>query len=163
MRYPVKAVCALVSIIGVAAIIALHVRYPATEETDNRTLPESSVPWNDAMLMGQELEDQTKCAHERCLAKDEVVIEVIAGRLSLFEAAARFRKINESNSQAEYWLTRYPYRDQPYELALCRSVIRRVELELESRGTGPEDDTVPHLEAELAEHLRRHGRVLLPD
>ena len=163
MRNPVKAVCALVSIIGVAAIIALHFRHPSPEEADNRTLLEPVVPWNDAVILGQELEDQAKCAHERCLAKDAVAIDVIAGHLTLFEAAARFRAINESNSQAEYWLTRYPFRGQPYELALCHSVIRRVELELEARALGAEDNTVDRLEAELAEHLRRHGRVSLPD
>jgi len=163
MRYPVKTVCALVSIIGLAAIVALHFRHPSPEEADNRTLLEPVVPWNDAVILGQELEDQAKCAHQRCVAKDALALEVIAGRLTLFEAAAKFRTINKSNPQAEHWLSRYQYRDEPYELALCRSVIRRVELELEARALGAEDNTVDRLEAELAEHLRRHGRVSLPD
>jgi hypothetical protein len=163
MRYPVRTVCALVSIIGVAAILALTARHPSTELTDNQVMPESFGHWNDAVIQGQKFENQSKRAQERCIAKDEVAVEVLAGRLTLFEAAARFRGINESNPQAERWLTSIPYRDEPYELALCHSVIRRVELELESRGSGPEDDTLNRLESELAQHLQRHGRVCLPD
>ena len=163
MRYPVRAAWALVSIIGVATIMALYLRHPAADETDNCVMPEPVVQWNGAVMRGQELEDQTRRARERNDAKDAVVIDVITGRLNLFEAAARFRNINDSNPQAEHWLTSFPYHGQPYELALCRSVIRRVELELESRGTGAEETFVARLQAELAEHLRRHGRVYLPN
>jgi len=163
MRYAVKAVCALVSIIGVAAIIAMYLRQPDPNMIDNSKLPESMSQLQNALMLGQELEDQSKLVVQRCDAKDIVVADVIAGRLTLIEAAVRFRKINESNPQAEHWLTKYPYRNQPYELALCRSVIQRVELELEARGTGRELGIVARLEAELAEHLQRHGRVSLTD
>jgi hypothetical protein len=163
MRYPVKTVCALVPVIGVAGITALSLRQPPAEETDRRPSPKPTVLWNDAVIQNQKLEDQLKLVLQRNDAKDAVATEVIDGRLNLFEAAARFRTINKSNPQAEQWLTGYPYRDQPYELALCRSVIRRVEVELRSRASGPEDDTVARIEAELAEHLKRHGRVRLPD
>jgi hypothetical protein len=163
MSYSVKTVCALVSIIGVAAIMGLSLRQPTTEDIDSRPSHQLTVLWNDAVMPDQELEDQLKLSLQRNYAKDAVADDVIDGRLTLFEAAARFRTINESNTQAVHWLTSYPYRNQPYELALCRSVIRRVEVELRSRGSGPEDDTVARLEAELAEHLKRHRRLPLPD
>jgi hypothetical protein len=153
----------LVSIIGVTAILALTARNPSTVLTDNQVMPESFGHWNDAVIQGQEIENQTRRAQERCIAKDDAAMEVLAGRLTLFEAAARFRTINESNPQAEHWLTSFLYRDEPYELALCHSVIRRVQLELESRGSGPEDDTLNRLKSELAQHLQRHGGVCLPE
>jgi hypothetical protein len=153
----------LASIVGVAAIVALMFRHSASEETVNRMLPGPIGQWYVAVTHQQELEDEVKRVQQRCDAKIAVVADVIAGRLTLFEAAARFRGLNASNPQAEYWLTTYAYPDQPYELALCRSVIDRVAVKLRSQASGEPDDTVARLEAELAEHLNRHGRICLPD
>jgi hypothetical protein len=157
-----KAVCPLALIVGVAAMMSVYSRHPAADETDYHILPGPVGPWQDAVIHGQELEDQVKRVQERCHAKDAVVTDLIAGRLTLFEAAARFRNLNSSNPQAEQWLG-YQYPDQPYELGLCRSIIHRVELELGSRASGQEDGIVARLETELAKHLQRHGRVCLTD
>ena len=163
MRYAIRTVCPLASILGVAAIMVLYFRHPAAEVTENRMLPGRIGEWYTAMIQAQDLEAQSKRVQQRYDAKNAVVADVIAGRLTLFEAAARFRKLNASNPQAEHWLG-YQFRDQPYELALCRSIIHRVDLELRSRrASGPEDGTVARLEAELAEHLKRHRRLPLPD
>jgi hypothetical protein len=161
MRSTLRVVYALVPAIGVAAIVALNSPHSRTEE--DPTMAEPSCPWHEPVIHGQELENQTKRVMQRSAVKDAVVAEVIAGRTTLFEAAANFRSINASSPRAEHWLTTYQYPDQPYDLALCRSVIGRVERALHSHSPGEGDDIVARLEAELAEHLRRHGRVCLPD
>src|SRR5262245_33941131 len=113
---------------GVAGIMAVELRRSGAAETDDRAWPEFMILWKDAVNRGQEIADQTERVCERCVAKGAVVNDLIAGRLTLFEAAAKFRAINKSNPQAEHWLTSYLYPDQPYDLALCRSVIQGVEL-----------------------------------
>jgi hypothetical protein len=155
-------VCPLASILGVAAIMAFYFRHPAAEETNNHMLPGRVGEWYVAMIQAQDLEVQAKLVQQRCDAKNAVVADVIAGRLTLLEAAARFRSLNASCPQAKQWLS-YKFRDQSYELALCRSIINRVEVELRSRASQQEYDTVARLESELAEHLQRHGRICLPD
>ena len=87
---------------------------------------------------------------------------MIAGRLTLLEAAARFREANEatSNSFAGYGR----WRPRPAPEVLCRQVIDRVEMELRAAGVPPgQGGLVRRLRAELAEHLARHGRVVLPE
>jgi len=162
MRYTMRTVCPLASILGVAAIVAFCFWHSATEEPGNRVFPGLVGQWYVAVIQEKEIKDEVKRVQRRWDAKVAVVADVIAGRLTLFEAAARFRNLNASCPQAEHWLS-FQFGDQPYELALCRSVIQRVELELRSRASGQEDGTVARLETELTEHLQRHGRVCLPD
>ena len=163
MRYSVKAACILVSGLAFAAIMISCFRHSAREDPDYRILPQSELPWHNAVIQGQKLDDQVKRVQQRCDAKDAVVAEVITGRLTLFQAAARFRNIIGSDHQAKYWLTAYAYPDQPYELALCYSVIDRVAMELRSRASGQDDGTVNRLKAELCDQLQRYGQVCLPD
>jgi len=162
MRNTMKTVWPLASILGVAAIVAFSFRHPGAKRSDSRPLPGRIGEWYAEIIEAQDLEIQAELARKRCKAKDAVVADVIAGRVTLFEAAARFRDLNASNPLAAHWLG-YQYRDQPYELSLCRSIIHRVELELHSRASGQVDGTVARLESELTEHLRCHGRVRLLD
>jgi hypothetical protein len=134
---------------------------PATGRMDCRSLPQPVVEWHDAVQRGQELEDRMSLALRRCGAKEAAVADVIAGRLTLLEAAAEFRDLNAQIPQAKHWLA-HQYPDQPYELALCRSIIRRVGLELRPRMPEQAEILIARLEAELAEHIHRHGRVCLP-
>ena len=162
MCYTMKTVCTLSAIAAVATIMAFSFRHSVTEETDYRMSPGPVGDWQNAVIDGQELDDQVRRVQQRCDAKAAVVADVIDGRLTLFEAAARFRTLDASNPRAAYWLAHH-YRDQQYELALCHSIIHRAKLELRSRGSGLEDDTVTRLKSELAEHLQRHGQVCLTD
>ena len=145
MRSTLRVVYALVPAIGVAAIVALNSRHPSMEEGENATMAEPACPWREPVILGQELENQTKRVMQRSAAKDAVIADVIAGRITLFEAAAKFRSINASCPRAEHWLTSYQYPNQPYDLALCRSVIERVERAFHSHAPGEEDDFVARL------------------
>jgi len=86
----------------------------------------------------------------RVAAKQRVVEQVIGGRLSLLEGAARFRAAARSGFTA----------DADGE-AVCRAVIGWAELALRDR---PERAAAvaERLEAELRRHLERTGGVRLP-
>ena len=110
----------------------------------------------------RELDAQIEESIQRCKAKEDVVRDVIAGELTLLQAAARFRDVNASWPKARTFLQQ-AYAGLPYEHALCRQIIVYAEAELRHQGSSAQKDSVLHrLEAELAEHLRRHGKVCLP-
>jgi hypothetical protein len=97
----------------------------------------------------------------RTAAKREIAAEVAAGRLSLFEAAARFRDINaRTPGLAEHVCNASPR--VTYEVLLCRQVITVVEAILEEESPGRAEEIATRLRAELQRHLDRHGRVVLP-
>jgi hypothetical protein len=95
--------------------------------------------------------------------REGIVREVIAGRMSLFIAAAWFRAIDDELRPPKFpYELRYAYPGDSYEERQCRRVIKDVYDALE-------DDPcwraarAAHLERELDEHLRRNGMVRLPE
>jgi hypothetical protein len=106
--------------------------------------------------------DQRREQMLNCYARRrEIVCEVVEGRLSLPEAAVHFRRLNE---QRPYLAAEYRKR-HPGATAnesLCRQVISRVGMELESSTPDHVRAVTGRLEAELQCHLRRDGTVHLP-
>jgi len=103
----------------------------------------------------------------RTIAKRRLAREVIAGRLSLWQAAAQFGALNRQTPQ-EADLSRIdPYVQPPRlppgteEERLCWQVISYVETEQENE-PGRAGSVVARLEAELHEGLRKQGRIRLP-
>jgi hypothetical protein len=71
------------------------------------------------------LDDELQRSMKRHEAKEAVVVDVMAGRLTLLEAAAQFRSLNAEWPLARHWLEqRFP--ELLYEEALCHDVIERV-------------------------------------
>jgi hypothetical protein len=98
--------------------------------------------------------------YERLLAKGQVSDDLIAGRLTLFEAAARFRRIEQGreHTRVEY------YPGDSEEERLCRRVINGARAQMSQRYPEGADEFVERLEAELQLHKERHnGTVVLPD
>lgn len=85
--------------------------------------------------------------------KDQIVEDVRAGRRTLFEAAALFRRLDQRPParipHVEYLDTPGDREDERY----CRQVIRWVEAALEFEGNH-DDGTVRRLRAELEEAVR---------
>jgi hypothetical protein len=115
----------------------------------------------EARRQGERLEQAARAVRARWATRGEVAREVIAGRLTLLEAAARFREANEAAGDVLGCYGRWkPY---PTGECLCRQVIDRVAMELLEAGVPPEGRVlVRRLESELADHLARYGRVELP-
>jgi hypothetical protein len=91
--------------------------------------------------------------------KDRVAMDLAAGRLTLVEAASRFRDLPAPALSAESEL-RYK-EGMPVEQCWCRDVIGWMEVVLAGHPNEAAKVTA-RLEHELRNHLRRYGKVCLP-
>ena len=98
---------------------------------------------------------------QRYEAKEAIIAEVIADRLTLLEAAAQFHDLNATWPRASHWLQQQ-YPGVPYELALCRQIIDQVCIELRQYDPERSDRVVARLEAELQAHLKCETGLRLP-
>jgi hypothetical protein len=96
---------------------------------------------------------------QRLMAKDKVIKRLLAGEMSLVEAAAWFGFLNETPAK-------YPdlrWRSIPGSSdgeKLCRQVILWVNGARDSQAlSSPLDNRLCQLEEELAGHLARHGTI----
>jgi hypothetical protein len=103
--------------------------------------------------------DEHRQALRRLEAKQQVICQLIDGRLPLLEAAAHFRSLSRMSGAppAPGHAAFRPDNDE----GLCRTVIGWAHLALNDR---PEraDLLSAQLETELQDHLTRHGGVRLP-
>src|SRR5262249_4043536 len=148
-----------------ASTVAVYFRGPADDASnvkplESRVWPEPLVELHDALQRQCKLDIQRDTVLRRCEAQEATVAQRIAGRLCLLQAAARFRDLNGTWPDASRFL-RIHYPDASYELILCRQIIHRIEMELGSLPSSRVVGVVAQLEAELAEHLRQHGKVCL--
>jgi hypothetical protein len=91
-----------------------------------------------------------------------VIAEVIAGRTTLFQAAAQVQALERDVTHPRHYrhLLRSSFGGNSLEENLCRKVIVYVREQVKQRpGLAA---TVRRLEAELGKELRRHGKIRLP-
>jgi hypothetical protein len=108
------------------------------------------------------LEDGREEVLRRIDLKEQLAGEVIDGRLGLLGAAARFRDLTPATSPARHYL-RFVYEGADDDERFCRAVIAWVRRLLKERRPAEAERGVARLEAELEEHVRRDGRVTLPE
>jgi hypothetical protein len=97
----------------------------------------------------------------RIAEKDRLAAEVVGGRLTLFEAAARFRRLNDDDPPAAPLGAYYPGDSE--EERLCRQVIAYVGARLRACAPDGADGLLAPYEDELRRHKERHGKVMLPE
>jgi glutathione S-transferase len=97
----------------------------------------------------------------RVREKERIGCAVIDGRLTLFEAAALFRRLNEAPPKPAPLSASFPGDSE--EERLCRQVIRWAWRRLSECYPGGAEALVAPYEEELRRHKERHGRVVLPD
>ena len=161
-----KTACCLVVAAGIVGTVASCQFSPSgneapTERPDQDAQPSLMAQVQISIEQGRELDAQIEESLQRCKAKEDLVRAMIAGELTLLQAAARFRDVNASWPKARA-VVQQAYAGLPYEHALCRQIIAYAEAELRDQGSAQKDSVLHRLEAELAEHLRRHGKVCLP-
>jgi hypothetical protein len=108
-----------------------------------------------AILTRQErLQRQLEGIQQRMRAKEAIVLEVIAGHLTLRQAAARFQEldIDKPTIHLGYWRATYP--GDTDEERYCCTILRSVEIEL-SHNPQQARAVRQRLEAELPPALRR--------
>jgi hypothetical protein len=111
---------------------------------------------------GAELERQETAYWRRHAARQQVVYDLIAQRLTLLKAAARFRELNaEAGAYGERLIAHCPGRTE--EERLCRQVMCWAEGELRGQSPGLAEQVAARLGAELQHHLERPGTLRLPD
>ena len=134
---------------------------PLAEQLDDCALPAPLRVFHEEIELSQDLDEKLRGVVGRAAAREEIVARLLAGELTLFEAATRFRDLNAAAPEVTRNLQqRFP--DLAPDHAVCRQVITFVEEELRRRAPERATAVVARLEDELAEHLRQHGRVCLP-
>ena len=161
-----KTACSLVVAAGIVGAVASCRFFPSANEAltarpDQDAQPSLMAHVHTSIEEGRELDAQLEESLQRCTAKEDSARALIAGQLTLLEAAAGFRDVNACWPKARTFLQQ-AYAGLPYEHALCRQIIAYAEAELRHQGSAQKDSVLHRLEAELEEHLRRHGKVCLP-
>jgi hypothetical protein len=110
---------------------------------------------------GRRLDQQRVGSIERLREKNKITWRVLSGKLTLFEAAARFAQMGERGSGRVCF--RQPHSGASEEERLCRQVISWAETTAARERSADEAARVRHkLEAELQEHLKHAGAVDCP-
>jgi hypothetical protein len=134
-----------------------------------RAVPGEQAAVHEAPTSGPEVLEETRRA-ERLEVYKKVVFwatdkhsaitsDLIAGRLTLFEAAAGFRAVRQVREKyVQPASVSFPGMTEDEQL--CRQVIVSVEARLQ--GNPAQAAVVARLNKELQEHLDRYGTVRLP-
>jgi hypothetical protein len=109
----------------------------------------------------EELDHRREVLLRRIAAKEQVVAELVAGRLTLLQAAARFRDLKEEPPDMAD-PPGYPCGCSEGE-RLCREVMAWADGWLAERAPQRAAAVAARLEAELRRHRDRAGMVRLPD
>jgi hypothetical protein len=124
-------------------------------------LPSLQAGVESELRRSDELDAQLVEAQQRVGVKQQVVGDVIDGRLDLLEAAARFRDLTPPSSDAARYLRRV-YAGPSDDERFCRALIQWVRGTRRFGSRAEADRAAARLEAEFQERLRRHGRIALP-
>jgi hypothetical protein len=98
------------------------------EEPSAHLLPEAVGQYFEEAASSSEKDSLAHTTHPRTLEKHAVVTELLAGRLTLLQAAARFKQVNADDPKIRGLLSKL-YPDDSYEVALCRNVIEHARAE----------------------------------
>jgi hypothetical protein len=111
--------------------------------------------WVEQVARGERLEGERFAVLSRNEAKQQVAGEVVAGRLSLAEAVARYRALNDESPYYRAQAARFhPAMSQ--EERLCREVIGYAEAALRGQ-PGRAERVLSRLERDLRDHLAGQG------
>lgn len=133
----------------------------AEAAADLGQLPRSVRAWLDSNREIAEIDREMEAFWKRHEARREVIAELTRRRLTLAEAAGRFRDLNAEAPCRRHLRANHPGRTE--EESVCRHLIAWARGELSGRSPGLADEVAARLEAELERHLERDGTVYLPD
>jgi hypothetical protein len=101
------------------------------------------------------LRGQKEAIFTRAEARQQVIDELIAGRMTLKQAVARFGELNAMEPE-QMTVVRETFPGDSDEERLCRQVLGQVQVELQGR-TSEADTILPRLEAEMHEQFGQHS------
>ncbi len=128
--------------------------------------PERAPGWNvcsdQGLYWGDELDHRLAVTRISSQARSRVAQELIAGRLTLFEAAERFRELSVADPHYNWAAFRFAYQCPTDEERFCRHVIVVVKSELVDRDPAAAIAVAKRLERELSTRLAS-GTLRLPE
>jgi hypothetical protein len=117
----------------------------------------------ELLAKGQRLDELLESEQRAAKTKNDVAAEVIAGRLTLIEAAALFTAADAELDTWSMWVRMSRIEGSSDAERQCRKVIGYVEIALADEPSACREH-VHRLTAELENELQRHGgTVSLPD
>jgi hypothetical protein len=124
-------------------------------------VPEVGLDMGQAEADAADLERQSEATVRRLVAKEDTLRELVDGRLTLWQAAARFRDLDATAPASARREAERRFPGIPAEERCCRLVIAWAAA-WEERQPGGGTGRSRRLTAELEDALR-HGRLSLPD
>jgi hypothetical protein len=154
-------VCLALVLSALAAGLYLFPDLATALGLDFWTLPANVQSMGTEGQRDSHLAVQGEAASRRNAAKRAVAADVAAGRLTLFEGAARFRDLDADAPEEILAAWRRAVGGSSDEERYCRTVIQYVEVLLRDR-PGESAAVLRNLGAQLADALSR-GEIRLPD
>jgi len=134
---------------------------PSAEDAGPHPRPVTLGEYLEGLALSTDLQARLESTQRRVQARDAVVTELLAGRLTLLEAAARFGELNAGMPETRDRVMR-AYPGAPYRVALCRQVIEQARSVLLVRAPEQVERVVARLEAELQAHMECEAGLRLP-
>jgi hypothetical protein len=125
-------------------------------------LPVPDDPYSEAERRWEELCRFDGVLIARMAERRELVHQVRDGQISLFAAAAEFKRLNSLGNPSKFDpLLTFPGASQNEKL--CRQVIVWLQQEMDGLPPRQRQLIIDRLEEDLCDHLGRNGTVILPE
>jgi hypothetical protein len=158
---PFRTKCASLLSIVLALLVAIFAHRSCTTNTASPPAPEINAFASDETKRSAFLDRIDGILLARIEKKEEITLQLAAGRMSVFEAAAKFKRLNAvPNLGPNDVLTNFPGASDNERL--CRQVI--VWLQNQPLPSQQREQALAQAEADLRDHLACHGgQVFLPE
>jgi hypothetical protein len=144
--------------------VTLYQHSHANEQGDSLSLAESSLVrafYADDAQKQYDLSRFDGVLLARCQERQTIIEQLAAGRISLFEAAAQFKRLNAQPNPSTYgFVTKLPG-DSDNERT-CWQVIYWLDSNTRHMPPSQQQLLLERLKADLCEHRARNGSVILP-
>ena len=158
-RFAALALVALTSAVLLAGVSLACPTWPTAVGFDIWNLPDLERQLAGHLRAGEVLDKQLAAAGERVWTKHRTVADLVANRLTLIEAAARFQAIDKRTSCGPATLACLT-QSVSSEQAACVKVLKWVEAHLNDEPSF-QAATLARLQGELREHFRKDDAVHL--
>src|SRR5262245_34878517 len=123
MRFTRSLLSAGAAVAVVAAVVCLGAGFAGRWGADGWGVADLSETMQQERLRGERLQERLDSANATLRARQAVLDEVVAGRLTLLEAAARYRDLDEREPGFNWEKFRLYYDCGSDEERFCRQVI----------------------------------------
>lgn len=160
---PVWLRCSVAALLVASAAGLIYLAADTTSrQALDRDAPTNVQPDLDEGLLTDDEMDRRRQIHiHRSVIRDRAIRELLAGRLTLVQAAAQFRDVEEDHPVS--WWPQNAATGSAEGERLCRMVIGRATGWVESHLPSQAAAVAARLVAELEEHRSPDGTVRLPD